>query len=69
MAKNQAKTDTKVELSWVTNTHPQNQTKFKLGYYFFLETNNVNAQTTQRILADLPYVFRLRFYVFCQCLI
>ena len=35
MAKNQAKTDTEVELSWVTNTHPQNQTKFKLGYYFF----------------------------------
>ena len=32
MAKNEAKIDTKVEFSWVTNTHLQNQTKFKLGY-------------------------------------
>ena len=42
MAKNEAK----IEFSWVTNTHPQSQTKFKLGYWFFLEKNNVNAQTT-----------------------
>ena len=28
MAKNEAK----IEFSWVTNTHPQSQTKFKLGY-------------------------------------
>ena len=32
MAKNEAKIDTKVEFSWVSDVHPQNQTKFKLGY-------------------------------------
>ena len=26
------KIDTEVELSWVNNIHPQNQTRFKLGY-------------------------------------
>ena len=41
MTKNEAKIDTEVEFSWVTNTHPQNQTKFKLGYSFFLETNKL----------------------------
>ena len=33
MAKNKAKIDTKVEFSWVSDVHQQNQTKFKLGYY------------------------------------
>ena len=32
MAKNEAKTDTKVEFIWVSDVHPQNQTKFKLGF-------------------------------------
>ena len=32
MAKNEAKINTKVEFSWVSDVHPQNQTKFKLGY-------------------------------------
>ena len=32
MAKSEAKTDIEIEFSWVTNTHRQNQTKFKLGY-------------------------------------
>ena len=32
LAKNEAKIDTKVELSWVSDFHPQNQTKCKLGY-------------------------------------
>ena len=31
IAKNKAKIDNKVELSWVSDIHPQNQTKFKLG--------------------------------------
>ena len=30
--KNEAKIDTKVEFSWVSDAHSQNQTKFKLGY-------------------------------------
>ena len=34
MAKNEAKIDTKIEFSWVSDVHQQNQTKFKLGYYF-----------------------------------
>ena len=29
---NKAKIDTKVEFSWVSDVHPQNQAKFKLGY-------------------------------------
>ena len=32
MAKNEAIIDTEVEFSWVSDVHPQNQTKFKLGY-------------------------------------
>ena len=32
MAKNEAKIDAEVEFSWVSDVHPQNQTKFKLGY-------------------------------------
>ena len=32
MEKNEDKIDTKVEFSWVSDAHPQNQTKFKLGY-------------------------------------
>ena len=35
MTKNEAKIDTEVEFSWVSDVHPQNQTKFKLGYTFF----------------------------------
>ena len=32
MAKNKPKIDTEVELSWVPDVYPQNQTKFNLGY-------------------------------------
>ena len=32
MAKNEAKIDTEVEYSWVSDVYLQNQTKFKLGY-------------------------------------
>ena len=32
MAKNQAKIDTEIEHSCVSNVHPENQTKFKLQY-------------------------------------
>ena len=35
MTKNEAKIDTEVEFSWVSDVQPQNQTKFKLGYSFF----------------------------------
>ena len=35
MAKNEAKIDTEIEFSWVSDVHPQKQTKFKLGHYFF----------------------------------
>ena len=31
--------------------------------------NNVNAQTMQRILADLLYVFWAQVLFFCECLI
>ena len=62
MAKNEAKIDTEVEFSRVSVVHLQNQTKFKLGYYFFLETNiATTAQTPKCILPYLPYVFGLRF--------
>ena len=40
IAKNEAKIDPDVEISWIGEIHPQNQTKFKLGYYLFVETNN-----------------------------
>ena len=33
MTKNGAKIDTEVEFSWMSDFHPQNQTKFKLGYF------------------------------------
>ena len=40
MTNQDVKTD--VEFSWVSNVNPQNhQTKFKLGYEFFLGTNFV----------------------------
>ena len=32
MAINEAKIETKVEFSWVSGIHPQNQTKFKFGF-------------------------------------
>ena len=32
MAKNEAKIYTEVEISWVSDVHLQNQTKFKLGH-------------------------------------
>ena len=58
MTKNGAKIDTEVEFSWMSDFHPQNQTKFKLGYSFCLETNIVTtAQKSKRILQHLPYVF------------
>ena len=34
MVKNDAKIDTEVEFSWVSDVHPQNQTKFKLLIFF-----------------------------------
>ena len=58
MAKNKAKIDTKVEFSWVSDVHQQNQTKFKLGYYFKKKMNIVTtAQTSKRILPHLLNVF------------
>ena len=33
MTKNGAKIDTEVEFSWMSDFHPQNQTKSKLGYF------------------------------------
>ena len=33
IAKNEIKIDPEVELNWIGETDPQNQTKFKLGYY------------------------------------
>ena len=58
MAKNEAKIDTKVEFSWVSDVHQQNQTKFKLGYYFKKKMNIVTtAQTSKRILPHLLNVF------------
>ena len=32
MMKNESKINTEVESSWITDSHPQIQTKFKLGY-------------------------------------
>ena len=32
IAKNEVKIDPDVEFSWISEIHPQNQTKFKLGY-------------------------------------
>ena len=32
VSKRDTKIDTEVELNWVNNIHPQNQTRFKLGY-------------------------------------
>ena len=32
MAKNKRKLDTEVEFSWISDTYPQSQTKFKIGY-------------------------------------
>ena len=32
IAKNKVKIDPDVEFSWIGEIHPQNQTKFKLGY-------------------------------------
>ena len=58
MAKNEAKIDTKVEFSWVSDVHQQNQTKFKLGCYLKKKMNIVTtAQTSKRILPHLLYVF------------
>ena len=58
MAKNEGKIDTEVEFSWVSDVHPQNQTKFKLRYSFFLETNIVaTLGKSKRILPHLRHVF------------
>ena len=58
MTKNEGKIDTEVEFSWVPDVHPQNQTKFKLGYSFFLETNIVTTLgKSKRVLPHLPHVF------------
>ena len=49
MAKNEAKIDTKVEFSWVSDVCPQNQTK---------ETNIVTTvEIPKRTLRNLPYAF------------
>ena len=50
MTNQDVKTD--VEFSWVSNVNPQNhQTKFKLGYEFFLGTNFVCVQSTTNCVA------------------
>ena len=55
MTKNEAKTDTEVEFSWVSDVHLQNQTKFKQGYSLFLETNIVTTHGKSKRI--LPHVF------------
>ena len=35
MSKRDTKIDAEVEFSWVNNMHPQNEARFKLGYYCF----------------------------------
>ena len=32
MTKSEKKVDTEVEFSWISDSHPQSQTKFKLGF-------------------------------------
>ena len=38
MTKNGANIDTEVEFSWMSDFHPQNQTKSKLGYFVWKQT-------------------------------
>ena len=68
MAKNEVKTDTGVDFSWVSDVHLQNQTKFKLGYYFFRNELCYYCSNIETYFATFTVCFLvLGFEFFCQC--
>ena len=68
MAKNEVKTDTEVDFSWVSDVHLQNQTKFKLGYYFFRNELCYYCSNIETYFATFTVCFLvLGFEYFCQC--